>query len=636
MAPHPTIIKHSKGVVEVAGGGRPVVMTPKAGYDRGPVGEVNEVRVPATDEEIAEEGPPQEGAEVEEEKAEVEPTANASEAPVVAASKKSAATKPDGEAKAAAEEAVQAEQAEAKRQKTEAIVAKAAADTQRKAEGAAKTKGAGDDGKKAEKGEKAEKADKAEKPTAAAPPPVAAKRAPPRVPPKPTKAVDRTPPPAPLTSLKANPVMAESTFPRADDGVQPQISEPSSRQYSSFYCVGGRGREGAGKDRSCRWQNLCYQPSTATWQFHQPNTSQGQLPILLDHGRVIAEFPSDFIDLTTAAGGKDAVQWAPQQVYGEIPPSAFVPRKLASIPDVYLLYSPHYGANIGRVIADDFFSLFNVQLSFALLSNSHILLQATDCDTQFQATPKKQAQCKAIMDGVAGTMSTHPPLSVVPGLADLARAQGLKDLVCFENVLAGTGAMGFVNGLGRAPQWWRFHAFVLENLGFAHNHAPKQQRISVALMTGDRAIVNQQEVVEHLTTMLPDVWVEGVELHALSFKEQVAHLLDTTVLITITGEKATPALFLPQNAVVLFVDFWDVKTGEVAATDDRLWSNLGYLRPMWYPFQEDEVVLDAGLSRDKPADVRDYGKVKVDLERMEDMVRQALAHVEAFMLRGQE
>ena len=434
--------------------------------------------------------------------------------------------------------------------------------------------------------------------------------------------------PVPTTSLTVNPVMSDTIFPKADDSLHPLLAPPSSPFYSSFHCIGGRGREGAQKDRSCRWQNLCYRPSTASWLYFQPNTSMGTLPILLDHGKVISTFPTDFIDLTSAAGGKDAWPWAPVQVYGPIPAGAVLPRRQPPYPDVYLLYQPHYGANLGRVLADDLLGLFNLQLGFNALSNTHILLQVQGCETQFANAPRKTALCKGISESVISALSIHPPLT----LTTLPTPPS-PDLLCFENVLAGMGPLGFGQGLGRAPLWWRFHAFVLENLGWDHNHRPKRQRVTVSLTEGDRALVNQKEVVAYLQVVL-GVDVEGVDLHALGgLKDQVGYLLDTTVFVSISGEKAVPALFLPQNAAVVLVDYWDVKAGDVAGTDDRMWGNVGYLQVLWYPFVEAEVVLEGeGKSRERQADMRDYGRVKVDLKRMEMTVRAAFRHVDSFML----
>ena len=656
FASHPTVIKHSTRTTATSAVVFPEKPTPEEPVE--PAG------APSQQQQRTTEGKEEERV-LREEKLAVQnqPPGQAAKLAEAVAEERAAA---DAKAKEAADKAAQAEAAakEAKQAlaaKTAEKLEKIALEVKRQIDARKRSD--------AEQAAKAAQAANTAAPAAAAPPaaPVPPKpttvstpakaKAPPLAPAKPAKApASRKPPPpteadedaaapfpvvdapvlpTPSTSLTTNPVMSASFLPKAADGVSPLISPPSTPLYSSFYCIGGRGREGSGKDRSCRFHNLCYRPATGAWQFHQPNTSKDALPILLDHGRVITQFPGEFVDLTTAAGGRDAWYWWPHQVYDEIPAGALAERRNEAQPDVYLMYAPHYGANLGRVLADDLFALFNLQLSFGMLSNGHTLLQVQDCTAQFSGAPRKTALCHAVAESVASALSVHPPLVMHPGIS----LQWPRDLVCFEQLLVGTGPFGYSQSLGRASTWWRFHAFVLENLGFDHNHTPRRHRISLAITTGDRTLANQKELAEHLTAAFPSHQVDPVELHAMaSLKHQVAYLLDTTVLITISGEKAIPALFLPQHAALIIVDHWDLKADDVAGTDDRLWSNLGYLRAMWYPFVEAEVELEGdGRSRDKQADMRDYGRVRVNLQRMEAMVRAAIAHVDGFMLgKGQE
>jgi len=71
--------------------------------------------------------------------------------------------------------------------------------------------------------------------------------------------------------------------------------------------------------------------------------------------------------------------------------------------------------------------------------------------------------------------------------------------------------------------------------------------------------------------------------------------------------------------------------------EERLWANLGFIRPFHYPFVKSEVVLDEpGKSADNFQDMRDWGRVKVNVKRMEAIVRAAILHVDNFMVMGQE
>ena len=447
-------------------------------------------------------------------------------------------------------------------------------------------------------------------------------------------------PPAPVAPYAPNAVMTQSVFPKTADGY-PLFSAPKSRQYSSFYCIGGRGRENAEADRSCRWQNLCYRPSTDRWLFYQDPASKGSWPVvLMDHGVVQTSFPPHFLNLRSMGIASDAQYWAPEQVFAAIPAEAAVPRVHADRADVYLLYHPHYPSNIGHVIGDDFFPLFNLQQSFGMLSNDAQLLLSRDCERIFlPGAPKKAEACHRFMGMLTPGMTGRPWLAATQ--PDLAEKLGMKagtDLLCFENVLAGSGPWGFQQSLGKAAAWWQYHAFYLSNLGLSPSHTPRRHRITVSVKDGKRSIYNNGDMVAHLQAAFPQHQVEAVELYELGgWRQELSYLLDTTVLITPCGGVSMSAMFLPHGSALVVVDYWHVTKNNSVGMEERLWANLGYVRPFHYPFTAAEVVLDEpGRRRDSYQDMRDWGRVRVDLKRMETVVRAAVQHVDSFMTMGLE
>ena len=180
-------------------------------------------------------------------------------------------------------------------------------------------------------------------------------------------------------------------------------------------------------------------------------------------------------------------------------------------------------------------------------------------------------------------------------------------------------------------------------MGVPYNHTPKKHRITVSIKDGKRSLYNNQEMVEHLKKTFPSYEVDAIELYQLGgWKQELTYLLDTTVLITPCGGVSMSSMFLPHGSAMIVVDFWDVLKGNTKGMEERLWSNLGYVRPFHYPFVESEVVLEEeaegkkGLKRSEPQDMRDWGRVRVDVVRMEKIVRAAIAHVDSFMVMGQE
>ena len=263
------------------------------------------------------------------------------------------------------------------------------------------------------------------------------------------------------------------------------------------------------------------------------------------------------------------------------------------------------------------------------------------CDRIFLpvGSPGKAAACRKFMDMLTPGMTSQPALAVTD--ASFAESLGVQgDLVCFENVLTGNGPWGFQQSLGKAPAWWQYHAFYLANMGLSPNHTPKKHRITVSVKDGKRSIFNNADMVEHLTKAFPSYEVEAIELYKLGgWRKELEYLLDTSVLITPCGGVSMSAMFLPHGSAMVIVDYWDVNKANSVGMEERLWSNLGYVRPFHYPFSEEEVVLaeeEGGkkLKRTARQDMRDWGRVKVDLPRMEQIVRAAIAHVDSFMVMG--
>lgn len=422
---------------------------------------------------------------------------------------------------------------------------------------------------------------------------------------------------------------------------------PSTRLYSKFWCIGGRGRENTQNDRSCRFQNLCYRASTNVWLYYQ-DPKEKAFPVLLDKGRVIHEFPQAFLNLRSIGIPKDAQYWAPTVINdgSTIPSSAFTSNQ-ADANDhtpasVHILYHPHYPSNLGHTLGDDFFPLFNLMASFGMLVKDAQLIMSRDCAQIYAGNPSKVKLCQQFLNMLSPGMSARPILaatdtSFIKQVSSHTGSAATPDLICFENVLLGIGPWGFQQSIGKAPTWWAFRSFYLTNIGLNPNKTPKKQRITVSIKKGKRALANTEELVAHLKKTFPDIQVDALELKALGgWKEELAYLADTTVLITPCGGVSMSSMFLPHNSALIVVDYYHVHKQMSIGMEDRLWSNLGYVRPFHYPFKKEEVELPAGKDSSNFQDMRDYGQVRVDLERMTIITKAALKHVDNFMVMEQQ
>lgn len=424
-----------------------------------------------------------------------------------------------------------------------------------------------------------------------------------------TKAPAESTSPVPTSAVSLSSAAAPIEVPS-----YPPVAISSSKQYSKFYCIGGRGRLGAQNDRSCRFQNICYKPSTNQWQFYQD--PKERLVVLLDQGVIIEDFPAEFLNLRSMGNPTDAQWWSPTIVKSAagIPASAFVPRVDPAKPNVNVLYHPHYPSNMGHVIGDDLFPIFNLMSSFGMLVTDAQLIISRDCGRIFANNPKKAEQCdfflKMLIPGLSSKeylAATAPDfMSRVRGAAAPA---GDSDLVCFEQLLAGNGPWGFQQSLGKAPSWWSYHAFYLNNLGINPNRTPKKHRITVSIKKGKRALANNDELVTYLKQKFPTYEIDALELRTLGgWKNELEYLLDTSILITPCGGVSMSAMFLPHNSAMVIVDYFNLRKNVSFGMEERLWTNLGFVRPYHYPFTIDEVELPDDRKRTDYQDMRDWSE----------------------------
>lgn len=431
--------------------------------------------------------------------------------------------------------------------------------------------------------------------------------------------------------------------------VRPLLGDatPRDRMYSRVFCVGNRGRQGTADDTSCRFRNVCLDLTMSQWQYFQ-DPAEKDFPLLaMDDGRIITEFPRPLLNLRSMGLQQDAQYWTPTKIVGAIPQTSATawPRRNDSEPDVHLLYHGHYPSNMGHLIGDDLFPLFNLMQSFRLTTNSPQLLMSRSCEEIFPRS-KKAATCEKFMQIFPRGVTDRPVVAVTQqaALRQALRIPPTASLVCFENLLAGLSPFGFQQSLGRADAWHAYHDFYLSNLGLLPNHTPRKQRIVVSIKEGKRGFANTRELIQHLKQTFGSRFeIHAVELRTLgSWRNELAYLLDTSVLITPCGGVSMSAMFLPKGSAMVIVDYFSTRAQTSVGMEEKLWTNTGYIRPFHYPFHEYEVVLPAKgewgqtFSRTNFADMRGYGMVRVDLERMTKVVKAAIDHVDNFMSMGQD
>lgn len=90
-------------------------------------------------------------------------------------------------------------------------------------------------------------------------------------------------------------------------------------------------------------------------------------------------------------------------------------------------------------------------------------------------------------------------------------------------------------------------------------------------------------------------------------------------------------MFLSRYSSLIVIDYFSVKGNKSVGMEDKLWSNIGLLYTQHYPIEKHEVILDEAGKEWKQEDVRNYGRVKVNMEKLIPMVGSAIHFVQNFM-----
>lgn len=416
---------------------------------------------------------------------------------------------------------------------------------------------------------------------------------------------------------------------------QIKIAQPKQKSYSKMSCMNSRDRSDSYGDRSCEFHNLCYNIHSKQWIYHQdPNDSK--YPILIDNGELITHMPDKLLNLRSMGNPSDARYWSPHVVSTPIDQASYHGTRN----DINVLYHPHYPSNIGHIIGDDYFAIYNLLMNYNYIShninsnnNIHLIPQRS-CEEIFTGNMKKINQCRTFMSMLLPGMTKHN----YTDLTHLTTQSTVSEL-CYYHVVAGTGPYGFQQSLGRATLWKSYRAYYLSNMGLNPYHTPKQHRITISIKSGKRGIYNNQELIagvkQHYVPQ--NILVDAIELVSLgSWKAELNYLSDTTVLVTPCGGVSMSSMFLPVNSALVVVDYWNPLINNTNGMEDKLWSNLGTLQSYHYPFTESEVMLDtaAGYKRGVYEDMRNWGQVKIDIDRMITMIDTALRYVDQHMVLG--
>jgi hypothetical protein len=289
------------------------------------------------------------------------------------------------------------------------------------------------------------------------------------------------------------------------------------------------------------------------------------------------------------------------------PPSTFytLPENVVMVP-----FHSTAGWDPLQLLWDDFVSVFSLMYIFQLQDYIPLVLRHVlpgdglpgSCDDK-----TKQGDCEKVLRKFFPLMMRPPSILTSQLEAELqldSNQQPKSNLVCAKHGLIGTGALtdhgthktngwnkaneGIAHNHGRGDLFWKFRGFCLKNLGLDDTtrvQAPYKILFAISSSTkrGQNLDYLTQEGVLKQSLDSKMASIESYIWKDLSLFDQVRLASEASVFITVYGEEATAATFLPRGATLILFYDEEKSTGGLALQNWDLFNNLSYLRVHWFP-----------------------------------------------------
>lgn len=388
--------------------------------------------------------------------------------------------------------------------------------------------------------------------------------------------------------------------------------------------------------RACHFQSVCWDRVGQTFVYYE---EPGQLPLVHSStgNGFDWEIRPDFVRATNDATllGPDKTPFLPLiRVSGPIPEDhAFAPEA------VHVYFISHYAENFGHAIGDDILPAYALQSMFGLVTADVKLLTPRDfAETAGDVGTAAYQRARKFLGDMAQVISDHPigemfkdPLyrRRVSFARNNATESGPRH-TCFTSLLTGHSRIGFSHDGGRyfAPlsNYMLQRAMALfPSVREAASIKHSRQRVVVVKKVGRRAILNVEELADHLRTTF-DVRIDVINPAGMDLHEQMALALSSTLILTPEGGISYISAFVRARTPVIFVGHWVPSRNISEHLDWHVWQPARRFVPLLYDVRASEVTVLPPGNTTHPADM-DYhihGGVTIDALRMSRLVASGL------------
>ena len=421
----------------------------------------------------------------------------------------------------------------------------------------------------------------------------------------------------------------------------------SESLYSKHFCIGDNNDVEQFRNRVCIFTNICYAPfqKKKRWIYFQKPGSTLITAVNPQTGELIRDsFPQPFAILKRSDDeSKVESPWTPTVISNEIPlrepfnrlTARFDSSKLA------ILYEPYWMENFGHVLNDDLFATYAaMQLFNTTIQPEHVrLLLNSDCSMFLDGD--EHSRCNRFFSSWSPLIANIPSVNVNK-MGEIEKEQDPNQLICYEKMLVGLTSLNFHNHdhTGHAPLFWNFRNHLIRQLGLNPNQRPSKQTILIAHKPENqrRHIVNFKEMVDFVRENFPDTHVQVEQFFDKPARDQVRILQDSTVFITMPGAISQGSIFLSSGTSAIYVDI--LRNEKSSSLEGYLWTHLSWFKHFRYPVRKEEIVIDEEIIKehnsnkwsrkvtDREEMHRNYGSVRIDLNRLKLLIENAINQVE--------
>ncbi|KAJ3318034.1 hypothetical protein HDV06_000884 [Boothiomyces sp. JEL0866] len=219
-----------------------------------------------------------------------------------------------------------------------------------------------------------------------------------------------------------------------------------------------------------------------------------------------------------------------------------------------------------------------------------------------------------------------------------------KPIVCFNNLLVASGSSAFNQmyddfSEGKEVLYWEYRSELLKNYGVdPHVRPPTPRKIVILKKTESlnsfqerkhfRDIYNYQEIQDMIKRRFPDTQVEIYSPTAsTTVEDQVKYFSTISLVISPAGGISMSLPFLPVGSHAIILDYYGSESDEMGyyhqsvSMESSFWNLWPHFHKRYYQvLTPEEMIPDL----DDNHNYRWQYSVKMDLERVEYMVREAL------------